>query len=431
MSASPFIRKEINGIRVHVLPSGRFKTYSVSLYAGSPLLEETVTANAVIPFVLRRGSADYPETRAFRARLDELYGASFGFDVYKRGNNQIIQFRLDAVADRYVSAKGGDGMLRDALRFLIGTLCRPALENGRFVARYVEAEKATVQKRLEAVINDKIRYAAERCLEEMFPGDPFRLNALGVIGDLEAITPASLFGRYRQWLAEAQIDLYVAGDVTPEAVFELAAASFDAARETPLPYRIGDPPAAKPAVKRVEEALDVSQGKLNIGLVLPVLVPDADYPAALVYNGILGGFPHSKLFVNVREKASLAYYASSRYDGYKGMVMIQSGIDAKNRDRALSIIEEQLDQLAAGRLSEAEMAQTKALIVSQLKELGDSAFDMIAFDFNSVLTGVGRSPEGLARAVMDVAPDDVVRIARQVRMDTVYFLRDRQGGEAR
>jgi predicted Zn-dependent peptidase len=428
MSASPFIRREVNGIRVHVLPTERFKTHSVSLYAGAPLLEETVTANAVIPFVLRRGSADYPETRAFRARLDELYGASFGFDVYKRGNNQIIQFRLDAVADRYVPAGAEGGMLREALRFLIGTVCRPALEDGRFTARYVESEKTTVQKRLEAVINDKIRYAAQRCLEEMFAGDPYRLNALGAIGDLPAITPETLHNRYRQWLADAQLDLYVAGDVTPEAVFGLVAETFAAVRRAPAPYRLGEPPKPKPEAKRVEEALDVSQGKLNIGLALPVLASDDDYPAALVYNGILGGFPHSKLFVNVREKASLAYYASSRYDGWKGYAMIQSGIDVRNRDKALSIIEEQLAELAGGRITDAELAQTKALIVSQLNELSDSAFDMIAFDFNGVLTGRGRSPQQLAEAVLNVAPDDVVRVARLARMDTVYFLRDRQGG---
>jgi predicted Zn-dependent peptidase len=431
MAESPFIRKEIKGIRVHVLPSDRFKTYSISLYVGSPLEEANVTANAVIPFVLRRGSAAYPETRAFRIKLDEMYGASFGFDLYKRGNNQIVQFRLDTVADRYVAEGGSDRLLREALAFLIGTLCRPALEDGRFVAKYVEAEKTTVQKKLEAVINDKIRYAAERCLQEMFPDDPFRLNALGKIEDLAAITPENLYERYRRWLAEAQIDLYVAGDTTPETVFGLVEEAFDAGRGSAQPYRIGNPPAPRVEVKRVEESLDVAQGKLNIGLTLPVLVPDADYPSALVYNGLLGGFPHSKLFVNVREKASLAYYASSRYDGYKGMVMIQSGIETGNRDKALAIIADQLEQVAKGQFSDVEMNQTRAMIVSQLTELSDSAFDMIAFDFNAVLTGRRRTAEELAESVMAVGREDVKRIAGQVRMDTVYFLRNRQGGDER
>jgi predicted Zn-dependent peptidase len=431
MAESPFIRKEIKGIRVHVLPSDRFKTYSISLYVGSPLEEANVTANAVIPFVLRRGSAAHPETRAFRIKLDEMYGASFGFDLYKRGNNQIVQFRLDTVADRYVAEGGSNRLLREALAFLIGALCRPAMEDGCFVAKYVEAEKTTVQKKLEAVINDKIRYAAERCLQEMFPGDPFRLNALGKIEDLAAITPENLYERYRKWLAEAQIDLYVVGDTTPEAVFGLVEDAFDAGRGSAEPYRIGNPPAPRSEIKRVEESLDVAQGKLNVGLTLPVLVPDDDYPAALVYNGLLGGFPHSKLFVNVREKASLAYYASSRYDGYKGMVMIQSGIEVGNRDKALAIIADQLEQVARGQFSDVEMNQTRAMIVSQLTELSDSAFDMIAFDFNAVLTGRRRTAKQLAEAVMSVGREDVKRIAGQVSMDTVYFLRNRQGGDER
>lgn len=428
MSTNGFVRKEIKGIRVHVLPSDRFKTYAASLYIGSPLLEETVTQNALVPFVLRRGSEAYPETRAFREKLDDLYGAGFGFDVYKRGNNQIVQFRLDTVADRYAGGSGSTAMLREALVFLIGMLCKPALEEGRFIDKYVRAEKTTVQKKLEAIINDKIRYAAERCLQEMFAGDPFRLNALGRLSDLDAIGAEGLYQTYRRWLAQSQIDLYVVGDTTPEAVFHIVEEAFCAERTNIKPYRIGDPPLPRGEVKKVEEQLDVSQGKLNIGLTLPVLYQDEDYPAVLVYNGILGGFPHSKLFANVREKASLAYYVSSRYDGYKGMAMIQSGIEIANKDKALSIINEQLDAMVAGNIPDSELNQTQSMIVSQLREIADSAYDMIAFDFNAVLTGRERTAEELADAVKSVGIADVVRIAEQTKPDTVYFLRNGQNG---
>lgn len=429
MTAHTFIRKEIRGIRVHVLPSDRFKTHAISLYVGTPLSEETVTATALVPFVLRRGSAAYPETRTFREKLEELYGTGFGFDVYKRGNNHIVQFRLDAVADRYAAGGDGHAMLRESLDFLLGTVCRPALEDGRFRGKYVEAEKETVRKMLEAIINDKIRYAAERCQQEMFAGDPFRLNALGRIDDLGGLDAAGLYGAYRRWLAGAQIDLYVVGDTDPETVFALVEECFDAERGETVPYRIGPPPAPRQQVKEAEDALDVSQGKLNLGLTLPVLVPDDDYPAALVYNGILGGFPHAKLFVNVREKASLAYYAASRYDGYKGMIMIQTGIEIANRDKTLAIIKTQLNALRQGDISDSELNQTKSMITSQLKEMNDSAFEIIAFDFNGVLTGKTRSADDFSARVEQVGKADVVRMAEQAELDTVYFLRDRQGGD--
>ena len=150
------------------------------------------------------------------------------------------------------------------------------------------------------------------------------------------------------------------------------------------------------------------------------------YPASLMYNGILGGYPHSKLFINVREKESLAYYAASRLDGHKGICTIQSGIEFANYDKAVEIIKAQLESMKAGQLSELEINQTKAMISGHLRELQDSAYEMLSYDFNSVLTGINRSSVELLEQVQAVTPADIVEVAKQVQLDTVYFLRDRK-----
>jgi predicted Zn-dependent peptidase len=199
-----------------------------------------------------------------------------------------------------------------------------------------------------------------------------------------------------------------------------------------LPSRAGKTyvpqPAARKAgeVRRVEEKMNVSQGKLNIGLNAPSTFGDDSYPAALVYNGVLGAFPHSKLFQNVREKASLAYYASSRYDGHKGMIMIQTGIEPEKYEQSLGIILDQLEQIRAGQISGEEMEQTKTMIASQLREFQDSSFDMIAFDFNSVLSGRPRSLAGLIADISRVDHGAVQRFAQTVNPDTIYFLRSQE-----
>ena len=190
MSKSRFERGQIDRIRLHVLPTQRFKTFSISLYAGLPLTEETVTPVALIPFVLRRGTASTPETIAFRERLDDLYGAGFGFDVYKRGDAQIVQFRMDVINDRFVSSE--QPLLSSSLKLLGEVLTDPASENGHLRSKYVDAEKDTLRKRLESIINDKIRYAGERCLEEMCKDEPYRLHPLGRLDDIDGITPQSL-----------------------------------------------------------------------------------------------------------------------------------------------------------------------------------------------------------------------------------------------
>ncbi|CAH0119874.1 hypothetical protein PAE9249_02382 [Paenibacillus sp. CECT 9249] len=410
-------------MRIHVLPTKRFKTYAISLYIGFPLSERHVTSVALTPFVLRRGTAAYPETIRFRERLDELYGTGFGFDVYKRGDYQIVQFRMDVINDRFVHTK--ESLLAESFSFLGEAITKPALENGVFRAKYVDGEKETLRKRLEAIVNDKIRYAAERCIEEMCKNEPYRLHPLGNRADIAPITAESLHSSYTQWLQSACMDLYVVGDTSLQEVESLVERHFGLRRDQDATYAMRPGNIEVRDVNTVVERMEVGQGKLNMGLRTSVTYGDDDYAAALMYNGILGGYPHSKLFANVREKASLAYYASSRYDGHKGICAIQSGIEIGNYERAVQIIREQLASMQAGQISELELSQTKAMIANTLREIGDSAFETIAYYFNRELSGKERTTAQLLEQVERVTAEDIQRVAQTFQLDTIYFLRDK------
>ncbi|KKO53314.1 EF-P 5-aminopentanol modification-associated protein YfmF [Paenibacillus sp. DMB20] len=416
-----FEHGQAGGIRIHVLPTRRFKTFAISLYAGSPLAEDTVTRTALIPFVLRRGTVSYPETRAFRERLEQLYGAGFGFDVYKRGDHQIVHFRMDTINDSFVKSK--ESLLKSSFAFLGEALTSPVLENGVFRGSYVQTERDTVRKKLEAIVNDKIRYAAERCIEVMCRNEPYRLHPLGQRKDLDGITPENLYQSYKKWLDEAVFDLYVVGDTNLEEVKNLVLEHFSMNRGAVSEYAASVVRSEVSEPQTVIEKLEINQGKLNLGLRSAITYRDDDYAAALMYNGILGGYPHSKLFINVREKASLAYYASSRYDGHKGIATIQSGIEIQNYEKAVDIIRKQLDDMAAGVISETEMTQTKAMIRNVVKEMQDSAFELIAYDFNRVISGKERAADELLEQIEQVSADDVKRAAAAFSLDTIYFLK--------
>ncbi|GFN31831.1 EF-P 5-aminopentanol modification-associated protein YfmF [Paenibacillus xylaniclasticus] len=424
MSSTKFERGQVNRIRLHVMPTKRFKTFAISLYAGIPLEENRVTATALLPFVLRRGTSRTPETIALRERLDDLYGAGFGFDVFKRGDNQFIQFRMDVINDVFV--KTDQSLLAASLRYMGEVVTEPALENGHFLTKYVQSERDTLRKRLESIINDKIRYAAERCVEEMCEGDPYRLHALGNRADLPSITAESLYERYHEWMNEAVFDLYVAGDTTYEEVRSLVEESFKLPAGETGTYKAAPVRAEAGQLKTVVEKMDVKQGKLNLGLRTGIAYADDDYATLLVYNGVLGAYPHSKLFINVREKASLAYYASSRLDGHKGLMTIQSGIEIDKYEKAVEIIRKQLEDIKAGQISELEVDQTKAMLLNHVREIQDSAYEMIGYDFNALFSGSTRTREQLIEQVKSVTIDDVVRVAKGIQLDTIYFLRDRK-----
>ncbi|MGN7356076.1 EF-P 5-aminopentanol modification-associated protein YfmF [Paenibacillus sp. SAF-054] len=422
MNKTAFQHGNARRMRIHVLPTKRFKTFAISLYAGIPLAEETVTATALTPFVLRRGTQSYPETRQFREQLEQMYGAGFGFDVYKRGNYQMVQFRMDTINDSFVKNEGS--LLEASFAFLGEVVTRPALEDGRFRSSYVQAEKENVRKKLDSIVNDKIRYASERCIEEMCRNEPYRLHPLGQRKDLDQITPESLYSSYQQWLNTASMDLYVVGDTSLEEVQQLVDRHFvfDTSSND-VNYKQENSTRKAEEARTVVEKMEVSQGKLNLGLRTSITYADEQYAAALMYNGILGGYPHSKLFMNVREKESLAYYASSRYDGHKGIGTIQSGIEIQNYEKALEIIKKQLEEMRSGSISDLEMSQTKAMIRNLLLEIDDSAFEMIAYDFNRQFSGKDRPRAELLQQVEAIRIEDVKAAAATFELDTIYFLK--------
>jgi predicted Zn-dependent peptidase len=331
---------------------------------------------------------------------------------------------MDVINDQFVSAS--QSLLAEALAFLGDVVSEPLLEDGKFRSSYVESEKETLRNRLQAIVNDKIRYSAERCVEEMCKNEPYRLQALGRLDDIAGISPEALYQNYSAWLDHAAFDLYVAGDTTLEEVAELAGKAFKLKPRQPGTYGAPDKGYSIKETNYVVEEMDVNQGKLNMGLRTGITYGDDAYAAMLMYNGILGGYPHSKLFRNVREKESLAYYASSRLDGHKGICAIQSGIEFQNYDKALEIITEQLASMSKGELSDLEMNQTKAMIMGHLREIQDSAYEMIAYDFNGVLSGNLRTRDELMAQIAAITPEDVAEVGKHVRLETVYFLRNRK-----
>ena len=429
MSVQPagisFQSTAINGIDVHILPTAKFKTTTIVTMVEQPLAEETVTPTSLLAMVMKRATARFPETKKLREHLDFLYGAIFDVDVLKKGERQILQIYMEVTNEKYLSKD--TPLFEEAIRFVGDMLTRPCVENGSFLPKYVDQEKESLRKRIESLIDDKMKYANQRVTEEMCKGEPYSLLVYGRLADLPALDGGRLYRHFQKITAESPIHMFVVGDVDVQHVQEAISSL------VPLPRRERVQPPVLDVVKPVEqvrqviERLDVTQAKLNIGCRTQIGYRDDDYPALLVYNGIFGGFPHSKLFVNVREKASLAYYAVSRLESHKGILMIMSGIDVRNYEKAVNIIKEQMEAMRQGSISEEELSQTKATLTNQFRELQDSARMMIDFTYNGLVSGRQRKLDEMLTAIEAVTREDIARVAEKIQMDTIYLLRDRKG----
>ncbi|BDG47985.1 pitrilysin family protein [Parageobacillus sp. KH3-4] len=418
----------IENINVHTIPTNKYKTNTLVWKMKAPLANETVTLRALLPYVLQSGTAEHPSAKQLRTYLDELYGATLNVDLSKKGESHIITIRIDVANEVFLQEKMP--LLRNALKLLSDIILRPALQDGRFVDRIVEQEKRALKQRIQAVYDDKMRYASLRLIQEMCKGEPYALNANGELDDVDRITAEELFQYYKKALQEDEIDLYVIGDVQEETVLEAVASHFSLPNRT-VRSSMGEMVLSKTRdkVNEVIEKQDIKQGKLNIGYRTNITYDDDDYYALQMFNGIFGGFSHSKLFMNVREKASLAYYAASRLESHKGLLMVTSGIEPANYQKALQIIEKQMEAMKNGDITDEEIAQTKAVIRNQLLETIDTPRGLVEVLYHNVVAKRERSIEEWLSGTDSVSREEIVRVAGKVELDTIYFLTGMEGTE--
>ncbi|WP_148356907.1 EF-P 5-aminopentanol modification-associated protein YfmF [Peribacillus simplex] len=410
---------EKSGYKLHVVRTDKYKTNTLVLKMKAALTKEDVTYRALLPYVLQSNTSKYPTTPELRSYLDDLYGAGFYVDVAKKGEYQIISFTIDIVNEKFLS--DSTPLLEKAFGLLSEVIFNPKKNGEAFDSKTVSNEIRSLKQRIQSISDDKMRYSATRLVEEMCKNEPYALEASGNLQDLETITPESLFAYYKKMLTEDEIDLYVIGDIDESEVEALADKYVSLQERVPvrLPSKTGKVVEKE---KEIIENSDVKQGKLNIGYRTQVAYGDPDYYALQLFNGIFGGFSHSKLFINVREKASLAYYAASRLESHKGLLMVMAGIENANYKQALDIIHAQMKEMKQGNFSEEELAQTKAVVKNQLLETIDVSRGLVEILYHNVVSGQDISLDEWFAKTEQTTKEEIIAVGQKIQLDTIYFL---------
>ncbi len=411
--------------------SDQFKTGCISVNLITPLRKETASKNALIPRVLLRGTAYHPDMLSLSEAMDELYGACFIPLVRKKGEMQCVGLFADFVDDDFLPQ--GAEQLEKVASLLGELLISPKTYGGLLIGEYVESERKNLVDEIRAAMNDKRQYASDRLLKLMCAGENYGVSALGDEKSAAEISSLSLTRQYQHILATSRVEIFYCGSA-PAARVETALKNALAA----LP-RSGEPEYAgtevvisppKDAPRRFTEELDVTQGKLSVGFRVGKSMLAPSYPALMVFNALYGGSVTSKLFLNVRERLSLCYYASSALDKLKGVMIVSSGVEFDKVEDALREILAQLDAVKRGEISEWELKSARLAVVNAIRSAMESPYGLESLYFDQAVSDFKCTPEELAGLADTVTADEVRAIAEGVEPDTVFFLTGLKGGGA-
>ncbi len=417
-------------INLFLLRTRKFKTVTIKVFV-TGRLDETVEEQAILPFILKRGSHRYPSQSHIAKTLEKLYGAKFVMDIFKLGDSQVLAASLDVVNDRFLTPAGAprNGPVREGVGLLRDVLTNPLSKEGAFLPEPFEREKRNLERFIRSLINNKVAYANTRLVQEMYKGNAFGNFVWGETERVAALDPAAAYGYFKSFFQKSPVDVFVMGDVSESEALELSRLLWSGVkREGNDP----DPPGGNnrspaAACETIQEDQPLEQSKLAMGFHVDRDCGDDLYYALFFYNAILGGGSFSKIFKRVREKESLAYYAHSVYDKVKGFLRVSAGIHRDHCSKVIDIIGELMNDISEGRISDEEFSNARKSLLSGLRAVRDNPGQLIDYYLVARRAGRETSIDRIMDKLTKVKREHVASASRLVSLGKIFFLKGTTG----
>lgn len=411
-------------IRFCSVKTDKFKTCRVNISLAMPL-DENASSKAILPYMFQRRCAKYPDFTSLNRVLDELYGASIAAGVIKRGEAQILSFALTAIDDRF--ALDGDKVVEQCTELLTDMIFDPITNGESFPEDIIEQEKRLLVELIENEMNDKRRYAMLKCEEAMFSNEAYGISRFGTVEQVKALTPEKVYAAWRDVLKRSTVQVTMVSSLDAQPVAELIKSKFEKIERNPVEIKTEFVPTM-PKPEYISESMPLKQGKLVMGFRTGMRSEDDMMPAMKVAVDIFGGGTYSKLFSVVREKMSLCYYCSAGLFNSKGVVMVQSGIEDANEEKAKNEIVHQLALTANGEFSDEDFSSSIKSLTDSVLSNSDTPEEICSWYSSQILRENMKTPEEFAAEIKSVDKTDVVRAAKTIKLDTIFMLKSNGEG---
>lgn len=406
------------GVDLHVIPTKQFKMTHILIDFATPQTTTNATARNLLANLLETSTHLYPTQTALARQMAKLYGAFVSLGVGRVGRLHTVRLRSSFINNHLAQ----NNLFAQVTELINQVLFHPLIDDGEFDSPTFRLQVNNLASSIKALYDDKQFYANQQLLKLYYPSDSvMRTPSFGKLPDLDYCTPASLVQTYEKMINQDKVDIFVLGNVDPEDVYSAIHQLPFADRNSQLPDTPFYFQQVHEDVVSQEEQQHVSQAKLDLGYHLPIYYRDPLYPAALVFNGLFGGTPYSKLFTNVREKAGLAYYASSRLTPFSGLVNVQTGIQPTDYQTALTMIQEQITELQTGNFTGDLMREVQDALVNQHYAGFDLANNILEHHLVNQLLSL-REQTDFANQINQVTKNDVMKVASMIKLQASYLL---------
>jgi predicted Zn-dependent peptidase len=411
------------GVKLHLIKSAKFKTDLIGIYIKRPLKESEASKNAVLTRILERGTMKYETAKKINEKLDDLFGSILVSDVHKYGEKHVFQFKMQIPDKKYVSS---EKIFEESIETLNELINNPLLKNGMFNELYLEQEKKNLIQTIKSIKDDKMSYALQQCIENMCEDEAYRISQNGSIEEVEKIDSLSLYEHYKKVLKTSPIDICIIGDIDFDYVEKVIKEKLFFERNKIISIKREEISKDIENVKDIEEFMDVKQAKLTLGYRTNIRYEDDDYEASVLFASVLGGGANSKLFNEIREEKSLSYYIYARLEKFKSIMLIASGINTKDKDEVIDLINKNIEKIQNGEITKEELGIAKKSMISSLQSRADYPNSFINYYYDQMLTRKSIDIENIIEKYSKITIDEVVEASKKIELDIIHFIREKE-----
>ena len=413
-----YLVKDLGSYKLHLIKTTKFKTIRAKVFFNAPIKKEEITIRNFLGAILYLTNQKYKTKRSLTIKCQDLYACDIGYRMSRFGNYSNFSFSMNALEDRFTEK----GNLEKCFELLSDIIYKPNIENNEFDETYFNIVKHNAIVNINSIKESPSNYSIIRLLENMDKDSPLSYRPNGYIEDLEKINRSNLYEYYQKVLTKDIMDIFVIGNIDFKEIEKLVRKSFPPKvfKKITVPCRL-DEKKARTKVQTIKEENDTNQSKLAIGCRLNDLTEHERNYALTIYTIILGGGSNSKLFQEVREKNSLAYYINSTVNKLDNILLIRAGISKENFKEVVELTKEQIKQMKKGKITEEEIDNAKQMYLSSIDEIEESEDDIIDSYYMMDLLGVD-DIETKKKEMVKVTKKEVVAVSKKVNMDTVYLL---------
>ena len=401
----------------------KFKFNKLSIFLSFKEDRENTANSAVLTEVMKKSSKKYPTNAIIQKELYGMYGAAVDSYILQYKNRQMLGFNINFLDDKF--SMNGESITAQSVDLLMELLFNPLVDGDGFDKKEVEVGKKAIKELVESEINDKLLFASRQCKRMVYEDVDVNVDIYGTPEQIDKVTPQSAYNFYKKIIDIAEVEVMFIGGGNPETARSAVMSKLSAIERHPQKFELNEIVVPYGVVKRRIEEQNITQANLSMGFVCDIKKDYVTKKAANFMAKIYGGMSTSKLFKNVREKESLCYYCGAGYKNATDVIFVDAAIEQQNKDRMEESILRELVAMQNGDFGEEEINSVKLAYNNVLSRMMDSVGAIENWYLLRIIENDYITIEEEKRIVNSITKEQIVDVAKNTHLQSVYFLKGR------